>query len=759
MLSGDIDLMFQIGSYKIGVRNIVKHLRAGRLSGFGAIAIFAALRLLDPAPYEIARNNFFDLYQKAHPRTVSEYPVTIVDIDDGSLRSIGQWPWPRSVLAKLVDRLGQDGAAVIGFDMIFPEADRLSPNRLASLVPSGDEEFKRKLGAMPDNDELFAEAIGRSRVVLGASALWSKSGDPMPEANAGTPKMSVATIGGDPRPYLLHVPAPLGNLPALDKAAAGRGMLTVRPERDGVIRRAPLLIWAGKGLEPGMAIELLRVASGASSLIVKRDEAGVKSIAVAGVAIPADADGQLWVSFARHDPRRYVSASAVLAGEVPRERIEGKIAIIGTSAAGLFDLKSTPLDRVIPGVEIHAQIAESILSGSTLNRPNFALGMEVALAIAVGAVIVIAAPLAGALGNLLIGGGIALLLAGGSWYAFVAGKLLIDVSYPLASSFAVFLLMTFTNYLREEKRRTQVRAAFRQYLSPDLVEQLIREPGRLVLGGETRKMSILFSDVRGFTSIAESFKGNPAGLTALMNRMLTSLSRPIIERRGTIDKYIGDAIMAFWNAPLDDPDHALNACEAALDILRRLGDLNAERRTEAKNTGEEPRDLEIGIGIATGLSVVGNMGSDIRFDYSVLGDSVNLASRLEALTAFYGVPILLGSETARCCSGKLAVIEIDCVRVKGKRDAETVFALLGGQALAQREDFASFKSAFQSMLNSYRAKDWTQALARLAYCREINILGEPGRLLDLYASRIARFTENPPPADWDGVFNSSAVSS
>jgi adenylate cyclase len=749
--------IIQVGSRNINLPNISKLFPPGRIAGFGALALFAFLRFWDPAPLEITRNYFFDLYQKAHPRAVLTYPVTIVDIDDKSLAVLGQWPWPRLVLAKLVNRLSEGGAAVIGFDMTFPESDRLSPRRLAALVQTSDEDLKRRLAAMPDNDELFAEAIKGRPVVLGCSSQWGTISDREPKAKETLPKVSVATIGGDPRAYLLHISAPLRNLPGLDAAAAGRGMLTVRPERDGVIRRAPLLLWAGSLLEPGMAIELLRVASGASSLIVKRDEAGVKSIALTGVEIPTDADGQLWVSFTPHDARRYVSAVAVLAGEVPPERIEGKIAIIGTSAAGLFDLKSTPLDRVLPGVEIQAQIVESILSGTTLNRPNFALGLEVALAVAIGAVLVILAPLAGALVNLLIGGAIALLLAAGAWYLFVAQKLLIDVSYPLASSFAIFLLMTFMNYIREEKRRTWVRAAFRQYLSPVLVEQLIREPGRLVLGGETREMSILFSDVRGFTSIAESFKSNPAGLTALMNRMLTSLSHPIIERRGTIDKYIGDAIMAFWNAPLDEPNHALNACEAALDILRRLDDLNEERRTEALRAGTTASDMVIGIGISTGISVVGNMGSDLRFDYSVLGDCVNLASRLEALTADYGLPILLGSETARCCSVELAIIEVDRVRVKGKQDAETIFTLLGGRELAQQDEFKSFQTAFLSLLSCYREKDWPLALLHLDRCRNIDRMGQFRKLLDLYSSRIANFAENPPPADWDGVFKAWAA--
>jgi adenylate cyclase len=725
-------------------------LSLSRLSGLVAIAAFALLRLWDPVPFEIARNLCFDFLQRGHPRLVRDYPVTIVDIDDRSLNQIGQWPWPRSLLAKLTKKLSDDGAAAIGFDMIFPDQDRLSPRRLALLFQTSDD-LGQRLATLPDNDELFAEAIQNARVVLGRTAAL-QAPDETGRHRRTAPKFSIATKGGDPKGDLLHYPDALKNIAVLEKAAAGLGMLTVKPEREGVIRRVPLLLMTGDEIAPGMVVELVRVAAGASTIIVKRDEAGVKGLALAGVEIPADADGQLWIAFTAHDPKRYVSAADVLTGSVPRAQIEGKIIIVGSSAAGLSDLKSTPLDRAVPGVEFYAQIVESVLDATTLIRPNFAIGLEVTLAIIIGAFLVVTTPLFGASVNLLIGGAVAVLLAATSWHLFTLHRVLIDVSYPIISSFTVFLLITLMNYRREEKRRSKVRAAFRQYISPDLVEQLIREPNRLVLGGETREMSILFSDVRGFTSIAESFKDNPAGLTALMNRMLSSLSHPIIDRRGTIDKYMGDAIMAFWNAPLDDANHPVNACEAALELSCKLDDLNAQRRKEALKEGKPVADMEIGIGICTGISVVGNMGSDIRFDYSVLGDSVNLASRLEALTATYGLRILIAAETARRCAGKFAVVEIDRVQVKGKHIPETVYTLFGGNELAQDKQFVAFRDAFHTMLNHYRARDWHKALDSLGYCREADQERRHGKLLAIYSSRITAFAANPPPSDWSGVF-------
>jgi adenylate cyclase len=736
---------------KFKLPSLKKIFSAGRLAGLSMIAAFVVLRVWDPAPVEIVRSQVFDLYQRADPRAAAGYPVTIVDIDEKSLAAIGQWPWSRALIARIVDKLREGGAAVVGFDVIFAEPDRLSPPRLATTLELSDGDLRRKLAAMQDSDQRLAQAIKSARVVLGHLGHRDATVREKNSSGASLPETSVAIIGGGPGFDLIRLPGVLKSLPEFENAAAGRGLLTVQPERDGVIRRAPLIISAGGIIAPGLAIELLRVAAGASSIVVKRDNAGVKSVVVAGAEVQTDADGQLWVAFRKHDPSLFVSAADVLTGEVPAERISGKIVIVGTSAAGLFDLKSTPLERVMPGVEIHAQIIESILSDSTLNRPNYALGVEITLALVIGIATVIAVPLMGALPSLLLGALVATVLVAVSWYLFAAEKMLIDMSYPLGSSFATLLFMTFMNYFREERRRTQIRRAFRQYLSPELVEHLAREPDRLVLGGETREISILFSDVRDFTSIAEGFKSNPSGLTALMNRLLTPLSHAIIERRGTIDKYIGDAIIAFWNAPLDDPDHALNACESALEILRRFDELNARRRKESIEAGTTLQDMQIGIGIATGFAVVGNMGSDIRFDYSVLGDSVNLASRLEALTAVYGVRILIAEDTARRCRDELAIVEVDRVRVKGKRNAETISVLAGGQDLSRSEHFQAFRRSFDSMRRNYIQKNWARAMSDLSRCREMQI-ERFEEVLDIYSARLLQLAKTPPAQNWDGVF-------
>ena len=318
-----------------------------------------------------------------------------------------------------------------------------------------------------------------------------------------------------------------------------------------------------------------------------------------------------------------------------------------------------------------------MLSKSSLVNPNYAIGAELAIAVLFGLAIIIAAPMLSAtvvvfLGGLLIAG-----LIGLSLYLFVEHNLLIDFTYPLISSWLIYLVLTFVNYFREQKQRRQIRSAFGYYLSPHMVEQLARSPEKLVLGGEERRMTILFSDVRGFTTIAEHYKDDPQGLTRLMNRFLTPLTNAIIERKGTIDKYIGDAVMAFWNVPVDDSEQESNACDAALEMLSRAATLNAELKEEAQANGGQYMPLRVGIGLNTGPCVVGNMGSDFRFNYSVLGDTVNLASRLEARTKDYRVPIVIGSRTAEAAQRKFAVMEIDLILVKGKTQPEAAFAALG----------------------------------------------------------------------------------
>jgi adenylate cyclase len=344
------------------------------------------------------------------------------------------------------------------------------------------------------------------------------------------------------------------------------------------------------------------------------------------------------------------------------------------------------------------------------------------------------------------------LLVGTSWYFFSHHRLLIDFTYPLLSTTAIYLTLIFFSFVREQAQRRQIRSAFGQYLSPALVEQLAQSPEKLVLGGEEREMTIMFSDVRGFTTISESYKSDPQGLTKLMNRFLTPLTNAILARKGTIDKYMGDAIMAFWNAPLDDREHQLNACEAAVDMLEKIDALNKLREQEAQEGGHVYIPLNVGVGLNTGTCVVGNMGSDLRFDYSVLGDSVNLASRLEGQSKEYGFPIIVGSKTALAVKDRFAILELDFIMVKGKKEPEVIYAIAGREDVAHSGRFQRLRNLTIEMLACYRSRDWDGALAAIERGRKTDEAGALELLYDLYEARILGYKGNPPPEDWNGAF-------
>jgi adenylate cyclase len=710
--------------------------------------ILVTLRIADPAPVEELRVRTFDTFQLLRPREAIQRPVVIVDIDEKSLGKIGQWPWPRTRMADLVNRLAQLGASVVAFDIVFSERDRLSPHVAADSFRDLDDATRAKLRDLPDSDQAMAEALRHVRAVLGESGLAAA----VEQGEAPRSQPAVAMLGRDPRPFLLSFPGLLRNIPDLDQAAAGRGLLTINPERDGIVRRIPMIMQAQDLLLPSLTFEILRVAARSDTIAIRTDDAGVKSIALPGLEIPTDRNGQLWVHFSHHDAARFVSAVDVLEGSVAPAAIARKLVLVGTSAIGLLDTKTTPIDPVMPGVEIHAQILESTLSGSTLSNPAYATVIELLAAIFICGTIIWLVPVLGSLVILLSGALVALVLAGTSWYLYRHYQLLIDSTFPLVSSFTIYLVLVFTNYVSEETQRRRIRSAFGQYLSPALVEQLARSPELLVLGGEQRTLTVMFLDVRGFTTISELYKDDPQGLISLMNRLLTPLTNAIINRKGTIDKYMGDAIMAFWNAPLDDPDHEVNACNAALDILDCIDKLNQEREREAQDSGTLFIPIHVGIGLNTGSCVVGNVGSDLRFDYSALGDSVNLASRLEGQSKSYGLPIILGSSTAHAAADSFAILELDYVKVKGKKEPELVFAIVGRQDFAGTNQFQFLRDLNGEMLTCYRTRDWDAALSAIAKSRAADHARQLERYYNLYEERIASFKADTPSDDWHGVY-------
>jgi adenylate cyclase len=728
----------------------------GRRFGYARLACvalligIAALRVVDPAPVQELRVRTFDTFQLVEPRQKAARPVTIVDIDEKSLADprLGQWPWPRTRIADIVTNLTRLGAVVIAFDAVFSEPDRLNPDIAADTFSSLDEEMRARLRQLPSNDSILAEAVRNSRVVLG------ESGGPNVRAdlNEKLPVTGLAMLGEEPQPFMFKFVGLLRNVPVLEEAAAGRGLFTIRPERDGIVRRVPMIMVAQGVTMPSLTFEMLRVASGSGTILIKADKAGIQSLGLKGFAVPTDRNGQLWIHYAHRDPSIYVSAIDVLEGRVAPDKIAGKLILIGTSSIGLNDIKTTPVTPAMPGVEVHAQVLESALTGDVVSQPNYGIGIEFFAALIMGLLVIAFAPKFGPVTLVVVGGMFASILVGISWYFYAQHRLLVDFTYPLMSTTAIYLTLIFASFVREQQQRRQIRSQFVQYMSPALVEQLAQSPERLVLGGEEREMTIMFSDMRGFTAISETYKSDPQGLTALMNRFLTPLSNAILARKGTIDKYMGDAIMAFWNAPLDDKQHQLNACDAALDMLERVDNLNREREQEAQAGGHVYMPLNFGVGLNTGLCVVGNMGSDVRFDYSVFGDSVNLASRLEGQSKEYGFPIIVGSKTALAVKEKFAILELDFIMVKGKKEPEVVYAIAGREDVAQSGRFQRLRNLTIEMLACYRSRDWDGALAAIERGRKTDEAQTLQYLYRLYEARIRNFQKEPPPDDWDGAF-------
>ena len=730
------------------LRRSAQALASRRSVGLLLLAILLLIRVWDPRPLEELRLRSFDFFQTTSPRDSAVRPVVIVDIDENSLSAFGQWPWPRTILADLLTRLYEWQAAAIAFDVIFPEPDRSSLNEAVKHFRDLDDDTRGRLLHLPSNDEVFAQAIGRGNVVLGQAGINAFH----PRSLEKPPETAFATVGPDPTPYLIAFPYILRNLPKLEQAAVGHGLISIRTERDGMVRRVPIVMQAEDKIVPALTLDLLRVATGSSTIMIRTDESGIQSVAVPGLELPTDRNGRIWVYFGPHDKARFVSAKDVVEGNVAPEIFAGKLVLVGTSAIGLLDVKTTPVLSAMPGVEVHAQLLEAALTNSLLVAPSYAIVVEMIGALIGGVVLALLAPAASVLMLFASAALAAAAFVAASWILFSRYQMLFDATFPLIATLSVYMSMVLMGYFREQLDRRRIRSAFAQYLSPTLVEQLANSPQRLVLGGEERVITVLFSDVRGFTTIAETYKDNPHGLTTLMNRFLTPLTNAIMARNGTIDKYMGDAVMAFWNAPLDDPAHESDACHAALDMLERVDALNQEREREASTSGTRFVPIKIGIGINTGRCTVGNMGSDLRFQYTVMGDSVNLASRLEGQTKAYGLPILIGSRTAAAVAEQFALLEIDSIRVKGKTEAEVIYAIVGRADVAESPEFRSLQDHWTMLRVCYRKQDWTGALKMIDLCHcECERLGLVG-LIDAYADRIRRLEQRPPASEWDGVF-------
>ncbi len=672
------------------------------LLGLALVLALALLRLADPLPVAAIRDMGFDFEQRLVPRPAIESPVRVVDVDEASLSKLGQWPWPRSLLATLTTRLGELGAVAIGFDMLFPEPDRLGG----------------------DNDARFAEALGHTHSILGFSQ--SRTAPPL----ALPPKSGFAISGSDPKPLLPPLPGAVAPLPALADAAEGLGGLSLDSEdAAGVVRRVPLLWSDGTNIYPSLAVEALRLAVQAPTLVALGDTRGdhtLEGLRIGPLTVPTTANGDLVLYDHKVDPRQVISAAAVLGDDYQslKAEVHGRIVLIGTSASGLLDLHATPLSANVPGVLIHAAVIDQMVAQSFLSRADWVQGLELLSFVLAGAILVSVVLRLGPLAGLFVATALIVAMLGGAWWAFAQKGWLIDATFPVVASLLVYGTMVYSQFARTDRDKQQLRRAFGYYVSPQLLARIERSAAELQLGGEDREITVMFADMRGFTAFTEAHA--PAETLGMLNTLFGALGAEIVSRSGTIDKFIGDSIMAFWNAPVDVKDHPRRAVEAALAMRQRLQALNAQ---------EGLGDIAVGIGLSTGAALVGNMGLTSRFDYSAIGDSVNVASRVEGESKIIGFDIV-ASEATRLAAPEYAWLEAGTVQLKGKSKRLPIHILVGDAALAKSAAFVALQAAHREVV---------AGRGDLAACAALGAQLEP-RLGRFYALVPARAEDFASPA-------------
>lgn len=669
-----------------------------------ALAVGLLMLLLDASVLHLLRNFTFDHLQRLHPRPATDAPVTVVDIDETSLQRLGQWPWPRTRVAELVRVVNAGGPAAIGFDVIFGEPDRTSPQAVSqtwALSPA----VRRAVDALPDHDDVLAAALREAPVVLGHALRHEPGGTLTPSTRDPN---RYAVLGASPLPYLHGFEGVSAALPRLAEAAAGQGALTFMADGDGVVRRVPLVLKLGEVPVPSLSAEMLRVGQGARNTVLRMAPAegtGLAEVRIGAVAVPVTPRGEAWVHYRRPSPDRTVPAWQVLAGEVPPQAWAGRLVLVGSSAQGLLDLRFSPLGGAMPGVEAHAQLLEQALTGTALMRPGWARAAELLLLVAGGTVLGL---LAAATSVLVSASALLVLsaaLGAASVYAFVEHGLLLDPVTPAAGMLLVYGLASGMHHLSKEREQRWIRAAFSRYVSPNLVSWIVDHPQQLELGGRRQVCSFVFTDLADFTSLIEGT--DPARPVALLNEYLDGMIAIAFRHAGTLDRIVGDAVAIMFSAPVPQPDHAQRALRCALEMQRYA---EAHRRRLA---GEGIAFGRTRIGVHTGEVIVGNFGGRTIFDYRALGDPVNTASRLESANKELGTRVCVSDATLQGCPD-VAARPVGRLLLKGKQvplmvhqplhdglddagtDADPA-AYGAAYALLQAGDAAAARAAFEAL--------------------------------------------------------------
>ncbi len=649
----------------------------------------------------------------------------IVAIDEKSLGELGRWPWPRTTIARLVDVLKGYGAKAVGFDIVFAEPEGDSDAALARTI---ERAGNVTLGYFFHITGQEVGHLTREQIAAGQESIAS-SRFPTVRAEAGA--------GEAP---LLRAYAAQPNIPALSGAARNSGFFNSLPDSDGVIRWSPLVIRHQGQLYTSLALSLIHQYLDRPDLILNVADYGVEGIRLGREEIPTDESGRLLVNYlGPGNTFPHHSVCDVLAGRVKPETFRGKIVLVGATATGIYDMRVTPHGSVYPGVEIHANVIDNILHRHFLIHSGWTRLLDVGAIVVMGLVMGIAIPRMKALGGIVLFLALMGAFVAGNTAIFIRYSLWLNLVYPLLTMIAIYLGIAVYRYVTEEREKKKIRGAFQYYLNASVVAEILKDPSKLKLGGDRRNLSVMFSDIRGFTSISE--KLSPEELVHLLNEYLTAMTDIVFKYDGLLDKYIGDAIMAEFGAPIDQPDHALRACRTGIGMIGEL------ERLRKKWSAEGRPEVAIGVGINTGDMVVGNMGSQMRFDYTVMGDSVNLASRLEGANKEYGTMILISESTHERVRDELFCREIDAVRVKGKERPVRIFELLGEKGDAAR--WQAFAVPFERGLARYRACQWDEAIRDFNEVLEIKPDDGPARL---YIERCEAFKACPPPeGEWDGV--------
>lgn len=704
--------------------------RLGVLLPIISVVLGLGLLILDPLPMQTLRNNVFDQYQRWHPRAYVEVPIRIVDIDEETLARLGQWPWPRTRLAELVNRLKRAEVAAIGFDVLLAEADRTSPQAMARLWQLSGA-ARRTVEALPDHDRILADSFAGASVVLGfvlqgGAPGSATAGNPASEGASGLAHRPFRYVnsGDSPGGRLHDFAAVIPTRPELEALALGNGALNFVADSDGIVRRVPLVLSLGGDPVPSIAAESLRVAQGERNYFLKALPQGkaLSEVRIGRYQIPTTAEGEIWVHYSPAVANRYLPAWKVLAGEIPDALLAGNIVFIGSSAQGLMDLRFSPLGGVMPGVEAHAQVLEQILSGHILSRPNWAKTAEVIAIVVGGLAISFLAIRARALTAASVTAAFLTLVLAGGWYAFREHALLINTVTPALIFALAFVLGSLIHHFISEREQRWIKDVFSRYVSPNRVDYLVRHPEAMSLGGGRQECSFVFTDLANFTSLMESI--DPGEAVAMLNDYLDQMIAIAFHYEGTLDRIVGDAVAIMFSAPVPQPDHRARAlaCALAMDAFAT----GYARKLNAAGV----RFGITRIGIHSGEVIVGNFGGSTMFDYRALGDPVNTASRLESANKQIGTNICLSAATLAGCPDA-AVRPVGRLILKGKIEAVEVFEPLVGEREQRYAPRQSYLEAYAQLSVADGQERATALFAELA----VRYPEDP--LVKLYSSRLA----------------------